>query len=326
MVLKSKRQAVVKDRISALPDALVCHILSFLRTKYAVRTGILSTRWKDMWTCVPNIDFDNGEDSALERKDAMARTFRFMTFVDHVLFFRGSTEIQKFQLRMCSSFEFPRLRDLSRVDGWIRTAIKRNLVELDLTLYFKSSDELRPKKIFMFPKSLFTCKTLQVLKVWSNCIAYNPPTSGCFPCLKFLDATLIYPDNNDFKLFPHCPLLESLTIQGIFYNDRVLNFNVSAPKLRKLKVSLMLEYSEGDGYNFYIDAPKLENFNLILDRWPSYYLESVKSLVQAKVRISETDVNRVAAFLTLISHVKYLSLELDFEYLGVILTFLLFLY
>ncbi|KAL2531007.1 putative F-box/LRR-repeat protein [Forsythia ovata] len=47
------------DRISALPDAILCHILSFLDTKYAVATSVLSTRWKDLFISVPKIKLDD---------------------------------------------------------------------------------------------------------------------------------------------------------------------------------------------------------------------------------------------------------------------------
>ncbi|KAJ8446325.1 hypothetical protein Cgig2_005856 [Carnegiea gigantea] len=44
------------DHLSNLPDALICCILSSIPTKYAVRTSILSDRWKNIWTKVRIID------------------------------------------------------------------------------------------------------------------------------------------------------------------------------------------------------------------------------------------------------------------------------
>ena len=48
-----------KDGINRLPYKVLCHILSFLPTKYAVGTSILSTTWKNLWSSVPNLDFDD---------------------------------------------------------------------------------------------------------------------------------------------------------------------------------------------------------------------------------------------------------------------------
>ncbi|XP_057773777.1 putative F-box protein At2g39415 [Salvia miltiorrhiza] len=48
------------DRLSELPDSLILSILSLLSsTRDVVRTTILSKRWKDLWTTVPCLEFED---------------------------------------------------------------------------------------------------------------------------------------------------------------------------------------------------------------------------------------------------------------------------
>lgn len=69
---------VEEDRISLLPDCLLVEILSGLpETKYAIRTGILSNRWKHLWTLLPNLVFEN--------LDAYYPHFNFFSLVDKIL-------------------------------------------------------------------------------------------------------------------------------------------------------------------------------------------------------------------------------------------------
>jgi len=44
-----------EDKLSDLPECVLLHILSFLNTKYAVQTCILSKRWKNIWKRLPNL-------------------------------------------------------------------------------------------------------------------------------------------------------------------------------------------------------------------------------------------------------------------------------
>lgn len=60
--VKSKRgrsrgsnRRLKEDRISQLPDHLICKILSHLPTKYAVKTSVLSTTWRSLWVWVPSL-------------------------------------------------------------------------------------------------------------------------------------------------------------------------------------------------------------------------------------------------------------------------------
>lgn len=54
---KEVRIILEEDRISRLPDELIHRIMSFLDTKQAVRTCILSKRWNLVWTTLPFLNF-----------------------------------------------------------------------------------------------------------------------------------------------------------------------------------------------------------------------------------------------------------------------------
>ncbi|PRQ30994.1 putative F-box domain-containing protein [Rosa chinensis] len=71
-----------EDRISGLPDAILCHILSFLSKVDVVRTSILCHRWEKLWVSVPTLDL---------RDDSFDQG-------------RGSTPIHKFSLR-CTNMD-----------------------------------------------------------------------------------------------------------------------------------------------------------------------------------------------------------------------------
>lgn len=198
---------------------------------------------------------------------------RFMTFVDRVLFLRDSLDIHRFCLSCAGQSDF------NRIDGWICTAARRNVFELDFHLCID-----KPRYTFEFPQSIFMCKTLVVLKLMSNCTIYSPPTSGCFPSLKFLDIYLTYPQDNSVEnLIPFCPVLVAIdgTLRSI-HACVYFNFNISAPKLKKLRISLTIG-SPTEPYNVFINAPKLETIDLSQNTMATFSIENVKSLVQANI-------------------------------------------
>ncbi|KAL0013961.1 hypothetical protein SO802_001030 [Lithocarpus litseifolius] len=49
------------DFVSSVPDSILSYILSFLPTREAVLTSILSSRWRTVRTLVPTLDLDQGK-------------------------------------------------------------------------------------------------------------------------------------------------------------------------------------------------------------------------------------------------------------------------
>ncbi|XP_062014497.1 F-box/LRR-repeat protein At3g26922-like [Rosa rugosa] len=309
MVSMSKPRARVRDRISALPDALLSHILSFLPTLCAVRTSILSARWRNMWTSLPNLDFDNERDSFLGVTIGPYGKDRFTTFVERVFLYRNSCDIKKLGLKI----RYP--VDFSHIDDWICTAVRRNILEVDLHVF---SDEIEEGEGFQFPQSLFMCKTLKVLKLYSNSwtIKYPPPPPGCFPNLKFLHVEIDFPDPDSLKnLFTRCPMLEELSIHGFSDCARVYDIYVCAPELKTLRIKVSDPYKN---CYFVINAPKLEYIDIKSAALSNYYLKNSNGLFNASIVFEEHFSNykdeyqlcRLAELLSQRTNVNHLSLEI----------------
>ncbi|XP_062011807.1 putative FBD-associated F-box protein At3g50710 isoform X1 [Rosa rugosa] len=289
---KSKRHLRAPDRISGLSDALLWHILSFVETQDAVRTCILSTRWKNIWASVPTLDFD---------PSCFRYPSKFLAFVDHVLLLRYSSNIQKFRLH----WEGINVDDY-RIHAWIHAAIRRNVVELDLCAGY--SDETR---IFELPKSLVMCKTLVMLRLTSQFIT-SIPASGCFPSLKSLHVTLHVKVNKSiFDVLSNCPILEDLTMDGSLQDMNPLNLIITAPALKTLRIWFYVGFGS---YCYFINCPKLENFYVTEDFPSTYYLKEAKSLVKASIYLRRHCSNeqpgfyRVTELLAEVSNVTYLCL------------------
>ncbi|CAL8150755.1 unnamed protein product [Prunus armeniaca] len=306
-------KARTEDRISALPDAIIFHILSFLPTSDAVTTCFLSNRWKNMWTLVPNVElivlstaWDSGGTAA---------------YVDRYLLFRGSSNIHKFHL-CCVDLD----SIVGRINGWICTALRRNVVELHLE--FDERDDSH--EFLVLPQDLFVCKTLETLKLslGEHVTAVAPPKSNCFPRLKSLHITFDFPKYVEQieKLFSCCPALEDLVVDGDLgwlEENQVSNVTISAPKLKRPKIYLFAHAMTLGENKIFVnaDVPSLEDLDLSENFLASYCLKGAKSLTNAKIDFSVmreedeghpadvlADVDRVQRLFAEISNVKHLSL------------------
>ncbi|KAJ4713411.1 F-box protein [Melia azedarach] len=238
-----------EDRISSLPDSVLCHILSYLPTKTAMATCILSSRWKLVWTSLPNLCLDDR--LLLEYKrtqhlsDVTSATFE--NFVNRVFLLHPPVDLNKFFLHCF------KLRDWTCFNFWVSAAIMRNVRDMELNLEHHDRVEL--------PESIYTSKTLEVLKLDSD-FTFKIPASGiCLPSLKIFRVVMRYPRNNLIeKLFSNCPALEDLSIMGYLHGADMVAFNISSLTLKRL--SLVFEDVDEFSYTEHlvvIEAPNLEH-------------------------------------------------------------------
>ncbi|PRQ38749.1 putative F-box domain, FBD domain, leucine-rich repeat domain, L domain-containing protein [Rosa chinensis] len=308
---KSKRPEGAEDRISQLQDDILVHILSYIPTVYSVRTMVLSKRWNNLWTFVPSLHFDQ-----LDNRIGHYRTWYtfddFAKFVDGALSLHNSSTIRKFRLHI-GRIQLIREEGVSRIRDWICTAMRHEVCEFDL--YFCPNYQLREKIELNLPQRVFLCKTLEVLKVHSNCINYPPTKPGYFPSLKFAKVTAEHGDNSSMgELFCNCPVLEELSIDAHLMKKDVKIW-ISAPELKTLRTRILVNDDERKVKGISINAPKLENLFVYTDL-TRYILRNAKSLVKANIELTDFEenlspelLNRATALLAGVSSVEYLHIS-----------------
>ncbi|XP_074273908.1 F-box protein At4g22280-like [Silene latifolia] len=229
------------DRISSLPDELLGHILSFLPTRGAVSTSILSTRWRYLFTFTTCLSFDDAPCfSYMEQNERIEATRRFRDFVDKTLELHKILPIKKFSLLCRDS------HDNSDLNRWLSIALQKGVQELHYEL---------PDIIHCVPDGFFSCETLLKLKMAGY--GYNMfkiPLSVWLPKLKILHLDRIM--FNDFdsmeRLFSSSELLEELTLKACDCD----NDGHAIYRSEILRV-LTIEHCSYSLGTFEIDAPNL---------------------------------------------------------------------
>lgn len=211
------------DRISNLPNSVLCHILSFLETKWSIRTCVLSKRWKSVWTDVSCLTFHRLRTTVEMPKESIGD---FENLIIMSLLLHKCQSLDKFRLCLEEADRF------ITVPALLSTAIARDVRVLDLNLV--SSDGMWG--LIALPSSIFISKSLEILKLEGDLLV-RVPSLVSLPRLECLNLKeVIYGcDESVRKLIGGCPVLKSLYIKRNRY-DNVGLFTVFSNTLRHLEI------------------------------------------------------------------------------------------
>jgi hypothetical protein len=194
----------MEDRISNLPENVLCHILSFLPTEDAFSTRLLSKKWLPLWLSIPCLDFDQSRSS-----NRLPSSSSFIQFVYAAILGRSIHQpIKTLRLKgNCSDFHA----------NILLNAIADRKVE-NLQIHISATRKNNYFPYFHLPCTIFSIKTLVVLNL--HAALFNAfPSSFHLPLLKslHLDRVRFLDPQYFVNLLNGCPILENLEIEDITF-------------------------------------------------------------------------------------------------------------
>ncbi|KAJ1260451.1 hypothetical protein BS78_10G233600 [Paspalum vaginatum] len=267
-----------EDRISVLPDELLhCILLRLGSTRAAVRTSVLSHRWRHVWAHLPEFVLDGGP-------GAPPPPASFLDSVDRILSTCSSapTTLDRLSISLSSAdpYDFGARAvvqaDAERVGAWLRFAAERVAGELcldmprwcrmsprdlewlelelplcgrakTLTLNLQSTWSLRPPSAALF--AALTGLTIRSARMKSSEV--TALVGGQCPCLRDLELDITTVDASAVSI-------RSDSLRSLWFSIYpALQVEVVAPRLEKLSVCLTVAVR--------ISAPKLIELGWIGD-------------------------------------------------------------
>ncbi|QHO33077.1 FBD-associated F-box protein At5g60610-like [Arachis hypogaea] len=258
------------DRISDLPDCILLHILSFLPTKTAFFTTVLSRRWTHLCHDLQHLEFNQIQFLNRNRiRSGFGSRERLFAIVNWILSRHRVPPIRTFRLTCC----LDQFHEFTTVQGFIREVLGPNLQELDLQL---SIFDFFDRKV-VIPNGVFSCASLVTLRLSGDITFLSPSSPWCgyhLPSLKTLEMHDVAASIDDVaELLSHCTALETLILD--------LNCRVSEVGLR-IHFPLSLKK-----LNFRSDFDPLRRIGIeCRQQFPSICVSNLHNVEEATINVA----------------------------------------
>ncbi|XP_074382024.1 uncharacterized protein LOC141723950 [Apium graveolens] len=247
---KKKTKGEGEDRISALPDKLIHHILWFCDAQIAVQTSVLSKRWKLIWTTLPFLNFKRFRNSPSFDDE--------MKFIQHFFFGREhGSDVLKLNLYLHFPV-CPKLRT-HLIDTCIRYSVSHNVRELIVDV--PGFDFVDANKLSA--SAGLSSDSVKKLVLSLDFVHFSEEELGLYwrlPCLETLHLKrpyYWYPYKLSDPYFYYLPSLKTLLLDGFVLPD-----SISLPALTTLTMHIV-EHPENTSDMFY-PLVNLQNLTLFL--------------------------------------------------------------
>ncbi|KAK1372650.1 hypothetical protein POM88_028843 [Heracleum sosnowskyi] len=197
-----------QDRLSSLSDDVIHKIFSYVDTRTAVQTSVLSKRWKLVWKTLPFLKLDG------YGKYFNGREARFSKFLDNVFLNRNhESQLLKLELNVKRGI------GSDSVENYVNYAISRSVHDLhvDLCHHYSLSIfssiwlkelklTMRPGSVGVFQSGCWNLPVLTTLHLICTRNSYTLPMS-LFTCLPALETLCL-----DHCIFPESFRLPTLKV------------------------------------------------------------------------------------------------------------------
>nr|GEY82047.1 hypothetical protein [Tanacetum cinerariifolium] len=282
---------VAVDKLSSLLDDLIHKILSFVDIAYSIRLSVLSSRWRFIWTSMPNLSFATNE---------VSRSSPNHEFVNNVISGRNNQiDISSVHLMF----------DAKATEVFVKRileyAFSHNVQQMTIQMITISE----------FPHSLLSSKSLKHLTMIStsiDCRSYSPWDLPALTTLH-LQYVRLYSRSSILAM---CQNLKNLALERceVFEFESCNGFSIINSRLLNLTLKDVEWYVDF----VYVDTPQLKS--LIIVDAPKYCsiseLSGELTISAQKVDLSissphKTDVHKICELLQRLHSVKSLALSLE---------------